>query len=1321
MNAAKNMLIRLVALLSVLFCVTANAYADYVIDVYKAADGSGSKKTSFVSTGNGTQMKATFTIDNYTGNTNDYKFWVGNGGWNDGKSDNVFLSQYIPSCTSGTMTIYIYTDSGDKNYYPHNGTCGEGGGSAAGTVYEPYVISVYNNNLTPKYAEKFEFTRVAGSTNYEYEVTFTIDGYTGSPSGYQFWVGEKGDWSNTYSENRDLTDFVTDCETGTFYAKIYALTESGQPHGSNYKNYGIHGVSCAESPAMLKLTSSVREFDLAKPPTSVKFTAEADDKTEGNYIWYFSSDEGATYKKLGETTENVFELSDGNFPSERRWDFKVARKLVGQNIYKEATCVIYTIQSCASGTDGANIFHEDFGTLTAESGSGSRGDIDTYKDFVSNYTYQEAPYKINDGYFAVVANPYYCGCGEGDDNDNKVDDECLKRLEWFRYLPDHTLFKDSTDTAPYGGMLMINFKEPGIAYARELNSEETANISKNSILTFSAYFASAARERSGVTFEHINVEMSIQFQKNGTSTWESVKTISSQVKEKDGWQRGEVEWTVEDDNGKFRVVINNLGSGSSDGNDLLVDDIRLDLCTPSFTMHFYDEEANVQSESVKAPTVTDEQVIRVKQIDFGSLGKNVCLQAYQVIENGSTTTYSYITDMVLDANGYYVGEVDASMFTTVPDTVKITCVASALDHGACNEEVKNKVLSGEYQPDLQTQAVFSSNTLEYTVACGTTTLSNPSAVEEVCVIVVDGKNTASMPALQLTSTNVTATASVAIYVNDALFVDGIEYKNDAEKSYMTLDLNQLYEDANSGEAYSWTIGANTIKVQVTETLNGKEYCQRWADGSVVIEVKTCGDVELSARIDGDVTSFCVGEEFIYSVSVSGEDDLPATIWDIEVMVEWDKKILELSEEQICREFNPETGKWELGVMTANASASVGLKFKVLESEVTSTSIKAYISYIKGKPYASFDAQTETRWKKPLVLTIRQKAVKPVADRYPEKYAYNMCPIEGEESYNSLLSVPSPSPENPDAMNNLVWLDANKQPAINSSFNSYLPVDTTLYVYNKGNEQLCNSDTVTVNYRVKEQTPTPVVHDSVLCVLGEGAELINLQDLVDVTESLKGFDGKYTAYKYLIFKDETGAEVTTADPTKVGSTTYQITASLDEIESSNTDNCEAYADVTVTVKDSVYSISLTPEVGKIIVGADDTKKLEVDGNNYTVTWYVNGVESDNPFERPYVDTEYKVVVTGECNTREATASTTVVWPTVFTPYLQDGLNDSFVKDMQPNLPTAIYNRFGAPVVETQNGWDGRLSDGRMAMPGVYYYVVTLPDGNVKKGTIEIFKK
>ena len=1317
MNKTTRNLMQYVAIMILFWGMGNSVYAAYY------ATG-----TAFGGWGNWSEMKkeseTRYTLE-ATGSGDEFKVFPDASYSNSSFWDNVKAGDNVSKSGGGNATLT--KQSGKTPILCFDPKGGNGAGwlwveykDATGVVYEPYVISVYNNNLTPNYKEKFEFTPVEGSTNFEYEVTIEIPNYKGNPSDYWFWVGDNGDWSNTYSENKKIVDYVSDCETGVFYAKIYALNDQGQPHGSDYKNFGIHDFRCSESPASLTLKSSVREFDLSDPPATITLTATADDKTEGNYIWYFSSDKGTTYKKLGETATNTLELADGKIPAEDRWDFKVARKLVGNDLYKEAFCVIYTIQSCGVNTKGSNIFHEDFGTLATEDARGAKA---TYDGIVSGYTYQVAPYKVGDGFYAVVANPYYSGCGNYDDNDNKVDAKCLERVQWFRDLPDHTLYND-TETGPYGGMLLINFKAPGIAYQRELTTDEAKNIRKNSILTFSAYFASAARERSGLAFNPIKMEMIIQFQKNGTSTWKNEAVIPSEVTEREGWQRSQVSWTVKDDDGKFRVVIDNKGAGTGSGNDLLVDDISLDLCTPAFAMHFYDVENDEMTETMLAPAINDTALMRVPKINFGSLGQEVCMQSYQVHIDGTDTTYTYLTDMILDEeSGYYVGKAIAKdVFDSIPDLVQITCVASALDAGACNPAIKTEVERGNYKPGKQTEAVFSKNVLTYTLDCGTSTLVNPSNETSVCVIVdKDGKNTASVPALQLTSNNVGDAASVAIFVNNQPLVEGIAYKNDEGKKFMTLDLNKLYADANAGAAYSWTIGANTIKVQVTETLNGKEYCQRWADGSVVIEVKTCGDVELSARIDDDITSFCVGEEFIYSVSVSGEDDLPATIWDIEVMVEWDKKILELSEEQICREFNPETGKWELGVMTANASASVGLKFKVLESEVSSTSIKAYISKIKGESYTSFDAQTETKWKKPLVLTIRQKAVKPVTDRYPEKYAYNMCPIKGEVSYNSLLSVPSPSPENPDAMNNLVWLDANKQPAINSSFNSYLPVDTTLYVYNKGNEQLCNSDTVTVNYRVKEQTPTPVVHDSVLCVLGEGAELIDLQDLVDVTESLKDFDGKYTAYKYLIFKDETGAEVTTADPTKVGSTTYQITASLDEIESSNTDNCEAYAEVTVTVKDSVYSISLTPEVGKIIVGADDTKKLEVDGSNYTVTWYVNGVESDNPFDRPYVDTEYKVVVAGECNTREATASTTVVWPTVFTPYLQDGLNDNFVKDMQPNLPTAIYNRFGAPVVETQNGWDGKLSNGQMAMPGVYYYVVTLPDGNVKKGTIEIFKK
>ena len=75
---------------------------------------------------------------------------------------------------------------------------------------------------------------------------------------------------------------------------------------------------------------------------------------------------------------------------------------------------------------------------------------------------------------------------------------------------------------------------------------------------------------------------------------------------------------------------------------------------------------------------------------------------------------------------------------------------------------------------------------------------------------------------------------------------------------------------------------------------------------------------------------------------------------------------------------------------------------------------------------------------------------------------------------------------------------------------------------------------------------------------------------------------------------------------------------------------------------------------------------------------------------------------------------------------DGRNDTFVKDMDPNFKTKIFTRFGTKVCESDNGWDGSVEgalnggSGKKAVPGVYYYVVELPDGNVKKGTIEVFK-
>jgi gliding motility-associated-like protein len=72
-------------------------------------------------------------------------------------------------------------------------------------------------------------------------------------------------------------------------------------------------------------------------------------------------------------------------------------------------------------------------------------------------------------------------------------------------------------------------------------------------------------------------------------------------------------------------------------------------------------------------------------------------------------------------------------------------------------------------------------------------------------------------------------------------------------------------------------------------------------------------------------------------------------------------------------------------------------------------------------------------------------------------------------------------------------------------------------------------------------------------------------------------------------------------------------------------------------------------------------------------------------------------------------------------LADGFNDDFVVGMEPKVALKIYDRYGNLVVETTDGWDGKDAKGNYAMPGVYYYVATLSNGDVQKGNVELLNE
>lgn len=1406
----------------------------------------------------------------------------GGSGVNVNTSANDNNAQWIPtpnlacSISNGTSCVFKYNPSdGSVTITPENGC----GGSTGGSLSEPYVISVYKN----PWSQLYTFTPVPGSTNYEYEATIEIPDYTGNISDYSFWVGENGAWSSTYSANASLSTIVSECKTGVLHVKMYALQENGQPHGSDYKNFGIHG-SCSVNANALQLKSDVREFDLATPPTEITLTATADETTTGNYVWYKSDDDGATYTKVAESASNTYTLSGANIPVNPKNYYKVTRKLANSAEHVEAICVIYTVQSCGKDSKGSVIFSQDFGTLTAIRGTGSRSE---FTGIVDGYEYQPAPYKINDGYYAVVANPYYCGCGNGTNMSEEVTDACLQEGVWFRNLPDHTLFND-TQTGPYGGMLMINFNGTGIAYQRVLTEIEKKDITKNSILKFSAYFASAAvQSKQDVTFNPINVELIIQFKKTGSSTWEDAATIQSQVTYSEGWQRSEVEWKVEDNDGDFRVVINNHGASGS-GNDLLIDDVSLNLCTPAFALYFYDQVKDLQFEEKVAQKLDEESTIRIKQINFGSLGNDPCVQLYKRIVNGTSESYVYVSDLTL-LNGYYTTSVSPSeVLSNVPGEVELVAVASIKAGNACDTSIATGVENGTYKPGMQNNVVFSGNSITYSIECGTSSLSNNETVAKIC----QGTDAepAKMPILKLSSTNISNVVEFDIRHNGNKILEGLTYQETAP-GYMLLDVNQLYKDA-TGNAFPWPVGTNTFTVTVREKFVDDYVCERPANGAVSIQVverpqitadlvgkeickgtseelsitaspvsqyqwqtmapgdsdwsnvgtnsstfstpttmanetqyrvlmyndntlkcattsavatmttKLCEEMSLTQSVDKP--SVCKDEVITYTVTLTNGAAAEAT--NLSATVVWDSNVLELQQDGLPANFDATTGVWSVGEMQPGAE-NLSIKFKVISVPTGDISIQSYISSVNEVTYGSYDRQPKTTMKGESTVTIKSQAVAPTPKQKGDIYAFNLCKGDntyGETiSYNFLIEDKNDDGSNFDK-SNLVWMDVNYNviDAAVANFSVNKVDDVTLYVYNEP-EGYCKSDIVEVRYRVKENTSTPKVNDYIDCVDPEAEEVL-----------LKTRVEEESDYKYLVFKNESGKEVRVFDPSQVGETTYKLVAYKDEIGTcpsesvellvkikdyavagniaadgaeicpgadvtlsaatqfdekqddvvirwysdpnlgaesllatdddydmekvmtdtyvyvtvETNDYCENQAgdakDVYVAMKQASPELSITPKEQVITIGGKPsfvvTPNYVGQAAEYSV--YVNDVQVESLADyKPYIDSEYIIVFEGECGTTADSANVTVQWPTVFTPYEVDGLNDTFVKDMEPNFHTAIYNRFGVPLIETENGWDGKLPNENLAVPGVYYYVVTLPDGNVKKGTIEVFKK
>ena len=138
----------------------------------------------------------------------------------------------------------------------------------------------------------------------------------------------------------------------------------------------------------------------------------------------------------------------------------------------------------------------------------------------------------------------------------------------------------------------------------------------------------------------------------------------------------------------------------------------------------------------------------------------------------------------------------------------------------------------------------------------------------------------------------------------------------------------------------------------------------------------------------------------------------------------------------------------------------------------------------------------------------------------------------------------------------------------------------------------------------------------------------------------------------------------------------------------------------------------------------TPLTETPVNQYI--WYRNDGEilsgdETTLTEQLYLTSKYAVQAIGRCNSPKQEVDIEAVWPTAFTPHNDNGKNDDFAKGM----PIIVFNRFYTKIFEGPDGWDGTINgtmndSKNIAVPGVYYYKVDLPNGEVKKGTIEIVR-
>jgi len=1112
----------------------------------------------------------------------------------------------------------------------------------------------------------------------------------------------------------------------------------------------------------------------------------------GNYTFEYRQFDSDTWTTLATQESPEYILKGSELPS------KSSYYRVSYSGYTSEAVKLSVFINCTDGGTAKNILKYTFGTLPELKGDNSRT---SSSDMAKGYKYQPYPYKINDGYYAVVATPYYCGCGDGSSMKQKVT-ECEGNNMWFRDIKDHTL-GDKGTAGSFGAMLMINFthEKSEIAYEHILTADEKKLFVKGSTLSFSAYFASAAKKEA--TDVNINMKLMIQYKAQGSLIWETKASLINKVKYEDGWVEGKTSIDIDDTDGDYRVVISNNGKAGT-GNDALIDDISLDLCVPTFPLDFYNSEKDSSYTECTYLKMDEKQIIRIPKKDYGHGDKNcvLLLSVDPSKEVGKAGRYKVLDEMrdttFKESNFYYLSRSANELLRGTTGSGKLQ--AFVTDPDSCTIQTRQKIEDGTINPLEGGDYQFSTNLISFNISCNDDISCLFEGNVDVCE--ESGKKENDLPTFKFNF------GSISKYAYYTISEDGNAVASDVELSAQELtdgeakiDLNNLTIDRTVGThkfkvymyekakedttailcektssqidlivhakpvitadlpstidkckgvtknisitatnttTYSWQVkksegeewsaaeGAENSATYIIpanaesdwqyRVLLSNEYCTIVESNVLKLTVVECDKVILT--MVADKTELCNGDEVTFTATVVNKSDISANII-VKNVGPSDANLLFESATPSVGSYDATKNEWSLTLQNKDDQATIKLLYKSNSNTLVNVVEKLFVSKLGSKTWSSFDEQTDEELKSS--YQIKLKGVSKTPELSPS--SYNECAETGDKMLADFVSSDK---------SELHWYsdEALTSEIIPAKFDkSDVNIKNKKYYVTNTESGSCVSEKSTLSVTVKKYAVKADItaNGSTLC---KGDNVTASASTTTVQPSPK----------FIWYSD---AELTQK---LYEGATYQFSA-LDNItlyvSVQNENICENKPndgkDVVYTVKTPVNSVSLhekglaykeydydgAPTIS-IGIGETTTKEYKITPENlpaetYSIKWFVNDNQFDGSFpQTPYNDKVYKIVVTDGCGHKhEAVAGTQVAWPTIFMPY-DNCLNMDFVKGVYGGIELYVYDRTGNMVSHSNDGWDG-YTNGKIAMPGVYYYRAILPDGSVKKGNVEIYKK